>query len=127
MPGRAKVVVADFIIESLDHERRILGDVAEPVALHARSEEDLLGKVEVADAALALALSLTRGTHLLAARMRDARGPWTYAQCRPRHRLRGRGFGVVGLGRIGTAAALRAKALGMDVLFHDPYVADGRD
>ncbi|HJT76469.1 MAG TPA: NAD(P)-dependent oxidoreductase, partial [Gemmataceae bacterium] len=58
---------------------------------------------------------------------RERRGEWSYAQVRPLHRLRGRGFGVVGLGRIGTAAALRAKALGMDVLFHDPYVPDGRD
>ena len=29
------------------------------------------------------------------------------------------------MGRIGTAASHRAKALGMDVLFYDPYVADG--
>ena len=35
--------------------------------------------------------------------------------------------GIVGLGRIGTATALRAKSLGMDVVFYDPYVADGRD
>jgi len=30
-------------------------------------------------------------------------------------------------GRIGTAAALRAKALGMDVIFYDPYKPDGYD
>jgi D-3-phosphoglycerate dehydrogenase/C-terminal binding protein len=36
-------------------------------------------------------------------------------------------FGVVGLGRIGTATALRAKALGMDVRFFDPYKPDGYD
>ena len=34
-------------------------------------------------------------------------------------------LGVVGLGRIGTAAALRAKALGMDVVFYDPYKPSG--
>jgi D-3-phosphoglycerate dehydrogenase/C-terminal binding protein len=33
----------------------------------------------------------------------------------------------VGLGRIGTAAALRAKALGMEVLFYDPFKANGCD
>jgi len=33
----------------------------------------------------------------------------------------------VGLGRIGTAAALRAKALGMDVAFYDPYKPDGNE
>jgi D-3-phosphoglycerate dehydrogenase/C-terminal binding protein len=186
MARRAKVVVADFIVESLDHESRLLGDVAELVALNARHEEDLLGRVEdadalmlyhtisltertigrlkqcklivrcgvgydnvdvaaarrhgipvanvpdygteeVADSAIGLALALTRGIHLLTGRLRERRGPWSYAQVRPLHRLRGRGFGIVGLGRIGTAAALRARALGMDVLFHDPYVPDGRD
>jgi D-3-phosphoglycerate dehydrogenase/C-terminal binding protein len=186
MAGRAKVVVADFIVESLDHERHVLGDVAEPVALNARDEEDLVGRVEdadavmlyhtmrltqrtigqlqhcklivrcgvgydnvdlaaarrhgipvanvpdygteeVADTALAFALSLTRGTHLLSGRLRDGRGPWSWAHTRPLHRLRGRGFGIIGLGRIGTAVALRARTLGMDVLFYDPYVPDGRE
>jgi phosphoglycerate dehydrogenase-like enzyme len=36
-------------------------------------------------------------------------------------------FGVVGLGRIGTATALRAKALGFQTLFYDPYLANGVD
>ena len=85
------------------------------------------GTEEVADSALALALALTRGVYLLSGRLRERRGDWSYVYARPLHRLRGRGFGVVGLGRIGTAAALRAKALGLDVLFHDSYVADGRD
>ena len=41
--------------------------------------------------------------------------------------MRGRVFGIIGLGRIGSAAALRAKSLGMDVVFYDPYAPDGRD
>jgi C-terminal binding protein len=45
----------------------------------------------------------------------------------PLRRLRGRVFGIIGLGRIGGATALRAKALGMDVVFYDPHVPDGRD
>ena len=36
-------------------------------------------------------------------------------------------FGVVGLGRIGTAAALRAKAFGMDVVMYDPYRENGAE
>ncbi|HYF34686.1 MAG TPA: NAD(P)-dependent oxidoreductase, partial [Prosthecobacter sp.] len=40
---------------------------------------------------------------------------------------RGRTFGCVGMGRIGTAAALRAKALGMEVVYFDPYAPQGRD
>jgi phosphoglycerate dehydrogenase-like enzyme len=36
-------------------------------------------------------------------------------------------FGIVGLGRIGTATALRARALGFKVCFYDPYVPNGVD
>lgn len=85
------------------------------------------GTEEVADSAVGMALSLARGIHLLNSRLRAARGEWSYTHALPVPRLRGRVFGIVGLGRIGTAAALRAKALGMDVRFFDPYVPDGRD
>ena len=85
------------------------------------------GTEEVADSAIGLTLALTRGITFLNSRLRDKLGPWIYTQVQPVWRLRGRTFGIVGLGRIGTAAALRAKALGMDVLFFDPYAADGRD
>ena len=34
---------------------------------------------------------------------------------------------MVGCGRIGTATALRAKALGLDVVFYDPYLRQGMD
>ena len=36
-------------------------------------------------------------------------------------------FGVVGLGRIGTATALRAKAFGMSVVAYDPLVSRGTE
>jgi C-terminal binding protein len=85
------------------------------------------GSEEVADTALAMAMGLTRGTHYLNSRCRNGEGPWAYLQVVPLARLRGSVFGVVGLGRIGTAAALRAKALGMDVVFYDPYKPDGYD
>ncbi len=85
------------------------------------------GTEEVADSAIGLMLALTRGIHVLNSRLRADLGPWMYSQAAPVHRIRGRVFGVVGLGRIGTAAALRAKALGMDVVFFDPYKPDGYD
>ena len=68
------------------------------------------GTEEVADSAMAMALSLMRGVHFLNSRLRRNEGAWTVEQVAPLQRLRGRVFGVVGLGRIGTAAALRAKA-----------------
>jgi D-3-phosphoglycerate dehydrogenase/C-terminal binding protein len=85
------------------------------------------GTEEVADSAIGMMLALTRGIHLFDSALRRKSGPWSYTQAAPLYRLRGRVFGVVGLGRIGTAAALRAKALGMDVAFYDPYRPDGYD
>ena len=85
------------------------------------------GTEEVADSAIGMMLSLTRGIALLNSRLRDNRGQWVYTQAAPLSRLRGRVFGIVGLGRIGTATTLRAKALGMDVAFYDPYKPDGYD
>jgi D-3-phosphoglycerate dehydrogenase/C-terminal binding protein len=83
------------------------------------------GSEEVADSALALMLSLTRGTHVANSRLRDSGQDWSYMVAAPLVRLRGRVLGIVGLGRIGTAMALRAKGLGMDVAFFDPYKSDG--
>jgi D-3-phosphoglycerate dehydrogenase/C-terminal binding protein len=85
------------------------------------------GTEEVADTALGMALSLMRGIGFLNARLRDRQGEWTWRQVAPLHRLRGLVFGIVGLGRIGTAVAVRAKALRMDVVFFDPYKPDGYD
>lgn len=186
MSQRAKVVVTDVVSEPLDEERNVLGDLADVVALNAASEDDLMGRVEdadaimlyhfftltartiqrlercklivrcgvgfdnvdraaarargipvanvpdygtedVADSAIGMMLSLTRGIHFLNSRLQRAAGEWIYSQAQPIYRLRGRTLGVVGIGRIGTATALRAKALGMDVVYHDPYVRQGVD
>jgi len=85
------------------------------------------GTEEVADSAIGFMLSLTRGIHFYDSRLRRNSGQWTYAQAKPLVRLRGQVFGIVGLGRIGSAAAVRAKALGMEVVFYDPLKADGYD
>jgi D-3-phosphoglycerate dehydrogenase/C-terminal binding protein len=83
------------------------------------------GTEDVADSALGMALTLARGIHFLNRRLQRGHGAWSYTQAQPLPRLRGRTFGIIGVGRIGTAAALRAKAFGLNVLFHDPYVPDG--
>jgi C-terminal binding protein len=178
------VLITDLIVEPLDCERAVLDGHAEVRALNARSQADLDGHLEqadavmiyhylrmnreligrlrkcrliarpgvgydnvdiqaarergipvvnvpdygteeVADSALGMALTLARGTHLLNSRLRRGLGPWNVEQAAPVHRLRGRVFGIVGCGRIGSAAALRAKAFGFDVLIHDPFIPDG--
>ncbi|MBD3673559.1 MAG: C-terminal binding protein [Planctomycetaceae bacterium] len=85
------------------------------------------GTEEVADSAIGLALTLARGSHFLNSRLRRSEGLWTYAQAGSIKRLRGLTFGIIGFGRIGKAAGLRAKALGMRVAYYDPYVPDGTD
>ncbi len=46
----AKVIITDFVTEPLDEERRILGDLAEVIALDALCEDELIGRIEDADA-----------------------------------------------------------------------------
>jgi D-3-phosphoglycerate dehydrogenase/C-terminal binding protein len=179
-----KVIITDFVTEPLDFERGVLDGIAEVVALGAMSEEELVGKIEeadavmcyhylsltrptierlenckvivrpgvgydnvdyvaarergipvcnvpdygteeVADSALGMALTLGRGTHFLNSRLRRRIGDWSVEQATPIRRLRGRVFGIVGCGRIGSAVALRAKSFGFDVVFYDPYLPDG--
>jgi D-3-phosphoglycerate dehydrogenase/C-terminal binding protein len=84
---------------------------------------------EVADTALAQILALTRGLTYQASRLQAAAAPWSWreASSLSLRRLRGRVLGVVGLGRIGTATALRARALGLEVAYYDPYKPHGFD
>jgi C-terminal binding protein len=185
MPKRFRVVVADFLTE-LKAELTILSDIADIVALDAASENDLVGKIEdadavmlyhniaitkttishlkncklivrcgvgydnvdhkfarecgipvgnvpdygteeVADSAIGMMLALTRGINFFNNRLQRKSGPWMYSEGAPIFRLRGRVFAIIGLGRIGSAAAVRAKAIGMDVAFYDPYKSDGYD
>lgn len=84
------------------------------------------GTNEVADHAIALLLTLTRGITRYNEAIRD-RGSWTWKDAQPLWRLTGRTIGIIGLGRIGTATAKRAAALGLHVLFYDPYLPDGVD
>jgi C-terminal binding protein len=85
------------------------------------------GTEEVADSAIGMMLTLSRGIQVFNSRLRAGQGPWLHTHVVPLQRLRDSVFAIVGLGRIGTAAAIRAKALGMRVAFYDPYVPDGKD
>ena len=81
------------------------------------------GTEEVADHAVALVLALYRQLFPLDA---EAKGLGWRIKSRDRmRRLRTQTLGIVGLGRIGTATALRAKAFGFRVVFFDPYVPRG--
>ena len=186
MAEKPRVFVTDFIAEPCEIERRILGDIADVVALDVPDESHLPGKIddaaaimmyhcvrmsaplikrlqnckliircgvgydnidistaraqgipvanvpdygteEVADSAIGMSLALARGFNLHNVRLQRGEGQWTHQAAVPLRRLRGRIFGIVGLGRIGCAVALRAKALGMNVVFYDPFVPDGKE
>jgi len=84
------------------------------------------GTTEVADHAIALMLTLRRGIALHhAAQRANPPAAWTYLEHPLIRRNDTLTLGILGLGRIGTAAALRAKAFGMRVIAYDPYQPNG--
>jgi D-3-phosphoglycerate dehydrogenase/C-terminal binding protein len=86
------------------------------------------GTTEVADHAIGLMLALTRGTAAYARALAETGpGAWHFGVAPLVRRHRGANFGVIGLGRIGLAAARRAAAFDMKVTFFDPHLESGVD
>ena len=83
------------------------------------------GTTDVADHAIALLLGFFRGIYAYADSVINNQWDWHNAGILKR--LCGSTLGIIGLGRIGTATAMRAKGLGMNVLFYDPYLVEGVD
>jgi lactate dehydrogenase-like 2-hydroxyacid dehydrogenase len=50
MSGRSRVLITDFITNDLEPERKMLDDLTDVEALNAYSEDELIGRVEDADA-----------------------------------------------------------------------------
>jgi D-3-phosphoglycerate dehydrogenase / 2-oxoglutarate reductase len=76
--------------------------------------------VAVAEHTFALMLALAR--HLSRADATTRAGKWEKKSLQGTE-LRGKTLGIVGLGRIGMEVASRARAFGMKVVAHDPFVA----
>lgn len=86
------------------------------------------GTTEVADSAIAMMLTFARGTVALNTALREnLTTGWAHTHNITARRLRGACFGVIGFGRIGKAAALRARAFGMEVAFYDPDLPNGTE
>lgn len=81
------------------------------------------GTEEVADHALMMLIAITRRFFPSFQAVRD--GSWDPQVAFGTPRLRGQTLGIIGCGRIGSAMALRAKAIGMRVVIYDPYKPDG--
>jgi D-3-phosphoglycerate dehydrogenase len=78
---------------------------------------------EVSDQAIALTLALHRGVVELDRQIRS--GNYSLATVKPLNRIAGRLFGVVGLGRIARAAALKARGIGYTAIGTDIAFAPG--
>ena len=77
--------------------------------------------ISVAEHALALMLSLARAVPAADSAMK--RGVWDKKRLTGAE-LRAKTLGVIGLGRIGQAVAVRARAFGMEVIAHDPFISE---
>jgi D-3-phosphoglycerate dehydrogenase / 2-oxoglutarate reductase len=77
--------------------------------------------VSVAEHALALMLSLARSVPAADATMK--RGQWDKKKLLGAE-LRGKTLGLVGLGRIGQEVGSRARAFGMEIVAHDPFISE---
>ena len=86
---------------------------------------------EMADTTLSMILNLYRRTAWLAQAVKDGKRVSTPEQIREVAagcaRIRNETLGIVGLGQVGMAVAIRAKVFGFNVVFFDPYVSDGVD
>jgi phosphoglycerate dehydrogenase-like enzyme len=84
------------------------------------------GTTEVADHAIGLMLALRRAIILHYEKQRaNPPAPWQTIDSPLIRRLGALTIGILGFGRIGTAAALRAKAFGARVVGYDPYQPNG--
>jgi D-3-phosphoglycerate dehydrogenase / 2-oxoglutarate reductase len=77
--------------------------------------------VSVAEHALALMLAMARAVPTADAAMK--RSVWD-KKCLTGAELRGKTLGLVGLGRIGQEVAGRARAFGMEIVAHDPFISE---
>jgi D-3-phosphoglycerate dehydrogenase len=76
---------------------------------------------EVSDHAMALLLAMARKVPLSNKLVQSGR--WEVPPIVPIHRLSGRVLGLVGFGNIPRALAPKARAFGLRVVTHDPYVS----
>jgi len=75
----------------------------------------------VAVAELAMALMLAAPNHVIRGHNGLAQGQWLKKELK-RTELMGKTLGLLGIGRIGSEVATRARAFGMTVVAHDPFV-----
>lgn len=83
------------------------------------------GVEEVADSTLCMILNLMRRTYFVANATKHS--VWSLEPLKGARRVYGKVLGLVGIGRIAMAVAVRAKSFGLRVVFYDPYPLIGID
>ncbi len=76
---------------------------------------------EVSSHAIALLLAVAR--KIVAADRAVRAGQWHIKPIEPLQRIAGRTLGLLGFGNIARATGRKGRALGLDIIAHDPYVA----
>ena len=82
------------------------------------------GTNDVADHTMALILDIYRNMENVLQQSKKGKNGWRWKVVKSK-RLTNQTIGIIGLGRIGTALALRAKPFGLRVIFYDPYKQRG--
>ena len=152
MAGLAKVVLTDYVWDSLEVEKKTLAGLGELVPLQTKKPDEIIARYGIGvdtidlDAATAAGIIVTNNPtycieevaeHTMALLLSAARkitfydrqvraGKWEVPPGKPIQRLAGGTLGLVGFGNIARQVAIRAAAFGMKVLFFDPFVKDGQ-
>jgi D-3-phosphoglycerate dehydrogenase len=183
MANKAKVVLTDYVWESLDVEKQILAGLADLVPLQTKKPDEFVAQAadcdallntyagpitaeviqkmpkcriiarygigvdtidldaatqagiivtnnptycieEVAEHTMALLLACARKVPFYDRLVRS--GAWAVPPGKPLFRLEGSTLGLVGFGHIARQVAVRAAAVGMKILYADPFVAEGQ-
>ncbi|WP_414470478.1 phosphoglycerate dehydrogenase [Methanobacterium sp. ACI-7] len=77
--------------------------------------------ITVAEHAFGLIMSLARKISIADKSVKE--GKWEKGRFMGME-LYGKTLGIIGMGRIGTQVAIRAKAFGMDIMVYDPYITE---
>lgn len=123
--------ITEKVIKNLERCRVIVrfGIGVDNVAVNAATERGIMVANtsdycidEVADQAMALLLACARGLFPSARVARDS--DWDFNRMPRLTRIRGQTLGLLGVGRIGSAVAARAKGFGLRIVIYDPYVSE---
>jgi D-3-phosphoglycerate dehydrogenase len=129
---RSRTVVSRQLLEAAQRLRVVgrAGTGIDNIDLDAATERGIVvlnapggNTVSTAEHAVAMLLSLSRNIPQANAALKAGtwdRGQYTGVE------LQGKVLGVIGVGRVGQQVAQRARAFGMTVLGHDPFLSDER-